>query len=253
MSVTTAPTFSGWHIRPADIVYCVTPSQWLLPPFHLARDWLTAGTVCSWEAAQVHLYLLAICRAPWPISLANSWTLREPGQRKIGKMREMGGRKRRWVGELDWATLSSVDLLHWSCPHSPRDRNAHKNHYHMHAYTHTYTPTAMPYASLDSLVKALKQHRQQSSIALQVTLIHIPAELSALTRSACSPSCHWESRRVIMIDLCAGTVLWSTVNRGQLWESETLTCVLATTILGMKLPSQLRIGSRLSCAFGNVD
>lgn len=96
-----------------------------------------------------HLLHFALSTALLLPSSVNSSTLHELGAGEHWR----DGRERResWVGELDWATLSSVDLLHWSCPgthtHNSTDTCARarththdyacpEKYFHMHVLTH---------------------------------------------------------------------------------------------------------------------
>lgn len=161
--------FSGWHVSQANIDSCVTPCQLMLLTQRLIDNWKRAlmGSVNG-----SHLFHFALCNALLLPSPVNSSTLHELGAEEyLWDERDRGLERERWVGELDWAALSSVDLLHWSCPSTLT-----LVHTYTHAcgyacpekcsHMHTYTLTKILRSSLESLVKALKQSWQQSPTAL---------------------------------------------------------------------------------------
>lgn len=149
----------------ANIEYYVTPCQWRPVTLRLIDSW---NRVLMGSVDGSQLFLFALSSALLLPSPVNSSTLHELG---AGERRwdERQRERERWVGELDWATLSSVDLLHWSCPSA---RTLNSTHTHTHRYekilprASTYTLAKMLRSSLESLVKALKRSRQQSPTAL---------------------------------------------------------------------------------------
>lgn len=132
------------YVTRANIDYSVGPCQLLL----LTRRWIVSWN--WWEGFKAHALpsvVLFCSRVLRTLQLSMNW---EQGN-SSGMRKTEGVRGERWVGELDWATLSSVDLLHWSCPSTDtHTQNCAQTRTHtwirmhrnactcMHIHTHTH-------------------------------------------------------------------------------------------------------------------
>lgn len=134
-------SFSGWHVSRANIDCCS-----LLRLIDIRKRVVVLKVP--------HLFHFALTIVLLLPSSVNSSTLHELGAGEHRRDERDRGREREsWVGELDWATLSSVDLLRWSCPSTHahtdthRDTHAQKNTstcMHVHTHTHQMKCSAHP-------------------------------------------------------------------------------------------------------------